>query len=157
MLSPSAAERRSRDCERMARRKHNVDGEPLAPGMVPPEFCALFQGAQETELVPRLRRWLHERYGSPFADLYWLAELAAASDRESVRFDAVRHLQVLFYGEAPHHVMVEEKEPSRVTAPTTIVAPDRRAQLFNLLRTVGALPRPGDAGGAGGSTDSEME
>lgn len=141
----------------MARRSHNVAGEALTPGMVPPEFAELFSGALETQLVPRLRAWLAQRYGSAHADLYWLTELAAACDRESVRYDAIVRLQVLFYGEAPQTVLVEAKEPARVTQPNIQPDRERLAKVLSVLSTVGALPAPGDAGRVGQVVGAAVE
>lgn len=141
----------------MARRRHNADGDPLAPGMVPPEFSELFAGAQENQLVPRLRSWLAQRYGSPRADLYWLVELAAKADRETVRLDAVKHLQLLFYGAAPQTVLVEAKEAARVTEPHRPPDLGQLAKVLGVLSTVGAFPASGDAGRVGEAADAEVE
>lgn len=141
----------------MARRSHSADGKPLAPGMVPPEFAELFAGATDQQLMPRLRSWLAMKYGSPFADLYWLATLAACADRESVRFDAVVRLQTLFYGEAPQTLRVEQKEPQRVDQPQHRPNLAQLAKVFGVLSTVGALPAPGDAGRSRAGVNAEVE
>lgn len=126
-------------------------------GQVPPEFAELFAGAKETELIPRLRTWLAQRYGSAYADLYWLTQLAAACDRESVRFDAIVRLQVLFYGEAPQTLLVEPKEPNHASKPYRPPDLSHLAGVFATLSTVGALPASGEAGRAGGAVDAEVE
>lgn len=139
----------------MARRRHNADGEPL--GHVSPEFAELFAGAKEHEIIPRSRAYLSMKYGSPFADIYWNIELAAACDRESVRFDALVRLQTLFYGEAPQTLLVEQKDAKHVVEPQRRPELAHLAKVFGVLSTVGALPSPGDAARARASTDAEVE
>jgi hypothetical protein len=139
----------------MARRGHSAGGTPL--GHVPPEFAELFAGAKDHELVPRLHSWLARKYGSAFADLFWLVELAAKGDRESVRLDAIVRLQTIFYGEAPQTLLVEQKETNGASAPIRAPSLHHIGKVFDVLRTVGALPSAGEASRTRGSADAEVE
>jgi hypothetical protein len=140
----------------MARRRNQADGETV--GMVPPEFAELFEGVPEDALGARLGGWMAQRYGSSRAYLYWLVELAAKADRESVRFDAVAKIITLLHGEAPQElILTAKKDPQNGKPPAALQQPNRVALLVDTLARVGFLPAAAAAVRAGGPPHAEVE
>lgn len=141
----------------MARRRNQADGQEL--GAVPPEFAELFDGAPEDALGARLGGWMAQRYGSSRAYLYWLVELAAKADRESVRFDAVAKIITLLHGEAPQELILSAKKDATQDArpPAQLQQPNRVALLIDTLSRVGFLPAAATAVRARGETDASVE
>jgi hypothetical protein len=139
----------------MARRRDQADGEPM--GMVPPEFAELFAGVKDTQVAPRLRRWMETRFGSAYADIFWLTSLGAAADRDSTRLDAIKHIHLLLYGKAPERVIVQEEKPAANALPTQATGPERAAALIRVLHGVGHLSHGAAAVRVGGAVDAEVE
>jgi hypothetical protein len=141
----------------MARRRDQADGQ--AVGMVPPEFAELFEGVPEDQLGLRLGGWMAQRYGSSRAYLFWLIELAAKADRESVRFDAISKIITLLHGDEPQEVIVTARKGPDANGqpPAALQQPNRVALLVDTLARVGFLPAAAAAVRTRGKTDPEVE
>ena len=114
----------------------------------PPEFAELFADCKEEQAIPRLRSWMEAHYGSRFAELYNLVKLAFEAERESVRYDALRHLIALLYGDQPAEVVraaAEKHEAENRKSAAPVPTHERIESIVRILKQVGGLPERGAA------------
>lgn len=115
--------------------------KPSPTPEVPAGFRELLAGATEEQVASRIRKYLEVEYGSEYAYVFWLIQLAAKGERETVRLDAITDLVELLHGKQTTAFMEPPKEKGKGHAtPAEITPRERAASLLDVLHRVGAIP-----------------